>query len=74
MNNGTEFKNKLWTEVFKKLNMEQNLTPIYSSQCNGRIEEFHKFLNVTIGKQLENQLEWDDLVWKTNTAYNFFPT
>ena len=71
--NGTEFKNKLWTEVFKRLNVEQKVTPIYSPQCNSRIEGFHKFLKATIGKQLENQLEWDDLVWKATAAYNFFP-
>ena len=52
--NGTEFKNKLWTEVFKKLNVEQKITPIYSPQCNGRIEGFHKILESnnreTVGK------------------------
>ena len=46
--NGTEFKNKLWTEVFKNLRIEQKFTPIYSPQCNGRIEGFHKFLKATI--------------------------
>ena len=71
--NGTEFKNKLWTEVFEKLKTEQNFTPIYSPQCNGRIEGFHKFLKATIAKQLENCVEWDDLVWKVTAAYNFFP-
>ena len=72
--NGTEFKNKLWTEVFDKLKTEQKFTPIYSPQCNGRIEGFHKFLKATIAKQLENRVEWDDLVWKATAAYNFFPT
>ena len=72
--NGTEFKNKLWTEVFNKLRTEQKFTPIYSPQCNGRIEGFHKFLKATIAKQLENHVEWDDLVWKATAAYNFFPT
>ena len=28
--NGTEFKNKLWTEVFERLRIEQKLTQIYS--------------------------------------------
>ena len=28
--NGIEFKNKLWTEVFEKLRIEQKFTPIYS--------------------------------------------
>ena len=72
--NGTEFKNKLWTDVFNKLRTEHKVTPIYSPQCNGRIEGFHKFLKATIAKQLENRVEWDDLVWKATAAYNFFPT
>ena len=72
--NGTEFKNKLWTEVFDKLITEQKFTPIYSPQCNGRIEGFHKFLKSTIAKQLENHVEWDNLMWKATAAYNFFPT
>ena len=72
--NGTKFKNKLWTEVFEKLRIEQKFTLIYSPQCNGRIEGFHKFLKATIAKQLESHVEWDDLVWKATAAYNFFPT
>ena len=42
--NGSEFKNKMWDEVFKQLKMEHRVTPIYSPQCNGRIEGFHRFL------------------------------
>ena len=72
--NGTKFKNKLWTEVYEKLQTEHKVTPIYSPQCNGRIEGFHRFLKSCIAKQLENQVEWDDLVWKATAAYNFFPT
>ena len=72
--NGTEFKNKLWTDVFKKLRTEQKFTPIYSPQSNGRIKDFHKFLKATIAKQLETHIEWDDLVWQATAAYNFFPT
>ena len=53
--------------------MEQKFTPTYSPQCNGRIEGFHKFLKVTIAKQLETQVEWDDLVRKATAAYNLFP-
>ena len=71
--NGTEFKNKMWTEVFKKLRTEHRTSPIYSPQCNGRIEGFHKFLKATIGKQLHRGLELDDLVAKATSAYNFFP-
>ena len=71
--NSTEFKNKLWTEVFNKLRTEKKFTTIYSPQCNSRIEGFHKFLKATIAKQLENPVEWDNLVWKAAAAYNFFP-
>ena len=71
--NGTEFKNKLWTDVFERLKTKQKFTPIYSPQCNGRIKGFHKFLKATIAKQLETHVEWDDLVWKATAAYNFFP-
>ena len=66
-------QNKLWTEAFDRLKTEQKFTPIYSPQCNGRIEGFHKFLKATIAKQLENRVEWDYLVWKTTAAYNFSP-
>ena len=48
--NGTEFKNKLWTDVFRTMRMEQRTSPIYSPQCNGRIEGLHKFLKATIGE------------------------
>ena len=37
--NGSEFKNKMWDEVFKQLKMEHRVTPIYSPQCNGHIED-----------------------------------
>ena len=72
--NGTEFKNKMWEEVYKLLRTQYSVTPIYSPQCNGRIEGFHRFLKATVGKQIQKGLEWDDLVWKSTSAYNFFPT
>ena len=72
--NGTEFKNKLWTDVFKRMWTEHRTSPNYSPQCNGRIEGFHKFLKATIGKQLQRGLEWDDVIPKATSAYNFFPT
>ena len=63
-----------FTFCIKRLKMEHRVTPIYSPQCNGRIEGFHRFLKACIGKQIQQGLEWDDLVWKATTAYNFFPT
>ena len=72
--NGTEFKNKLWTAVFKRMHTEHWTSSIYSPQCNGRIEGFHKFLKATIAKQLQKGLEWDDVIPKATSAYNFFLT
>ena len=72
--NGTEFKNKLWTDVFKRMCTEHRTSPIYSTQCNRSIEGFHKFLKATGGKQLQKGLEWDDVIPKATSAYNFFPT
>ena len=60
--------------MYEKLQTEHKVTPIYSPQCNGRIEGFHRFLKSCIAKQLENRVEWDNLVWKATAAYNFFPT
>ena len=54
--------------------MEHRATPIYSPQCNGCIEGFHKFIKACIGKQIQQGFEWDDLVLKATAAYNFFPT
>ena len=72
--NGTEFKKKMWEDVYKLLRTQHRVTPIYSHQCNSRIEGFHRFLKATVGKQIQKGLEWDDLVWKATSTYNFFPT
>ena len=56
------------------MHTERRTSPIYSPQCNGRIEGFHKFLKATIGKQLQKGLEWDDVIPKATSAYNFFLT
>ena len=58
----------------KDTRMSPLTSPIYSPQCNGRIEGFHKFLKATIGKQLHRGLEWDDVIPQATSAYNFFPT
>ena len=71
--NGTEFKNKLWTDVFKRIHTEHRTSPIYSPQCNERIEGFHKFLKATIGKQLQKGLEWDDVIPKAKLSIQLFP-
>ena len=66
------FKNKTVDRCVQK-NVHRT-SPIYSPQCNGRIEGLHKFLKATIGKQLQKGLEWDDVIPKATSASNFFPT
>ena len=74
MDNGTEFKNKdVETKCSKdwKWNTE-SLPSIYHNAID-EIEGFYMFLKACIGKQIQQGLEWDDLIWKATAAYNFFP-
>ena len=58
MDNGTEFKNKLFKKVVKKLGMEFSIhSPPYRPQNNGKIEGFHRFLKTCIGKHINYGLE-----------------
>ena len=53
MDNGTEFKNKLFKEVVKNLDTEFSIhSPLYRPQSNGKIVGFHRFLKACIGKHL----------------------
>ena len=74
MDNGTEFKNKLFKEVVKKLGTEFSIhSPPYRPQSNGKIEGFHRFLKTCIGKHINYGLEWDKLTPMATACYNFFP-
>ena len=74
MDNGTEFKNKIFKEVVSKLGMEFSIhsTP-YRPQSNGKTEGFHRFLKACIGKHINHGLEWDELTPMATACYNFFP-
>ena len=75
MGNGTEFKNKLFKEVIKKLGTEFSIhLPPYRPQSNGKIEEFHRFLKTCISKHINHRLEWDELTPMATACYNFFQT
>ena len=51
--NRTEFKNKLFKEVVKKLGTEFSInSPPYRPQSNGKIEGFHRFLKTCISKHI----------------------
>ena len=72
--NGTEFKNKLFKEVISKLGTEFSIhSPPYRPQSNGKIEGFHRFLKMCIGKYINYGLEWDELTPMATACYNFFP-
>ena len=75
MDDGTEFKNKLFNEVIEKLGTEFSIhSPPYLPQSNGKIEGFHRFLKMCIGKHINHGLEWDELTLMATTCYNFFQT
>ena len=74
MDNGTEFKNKLFKEVVAKLGMEFSIhSPPYRPQRNGKIEGFHRFLKACIAKHINHGLEWDELTPMATACYSFFP-
>ena len=72
--NGSEFKNKLFTLVAKAIGVEyKNYSPPYHPQSNGRIEGFHAFLKACLAKHLSPQYPWDKLLYRCCAAYNFLP-
>ena len=51
--NGTEFKNDLFTQVVEQLGIKRKIyTPPYRPQSNGHIEGFHKFLKACLSKHI----------------------
>ena len=72
--NGTEFKNKLFSKVATELGVEYKCySPPYHPQSNGRIEGFHHFLKACMAKHMRGNKEWDEIVPLACAAYNFFP-
>ena len=74
LDNGTEFKNKMFEEIAKKLGCEARAySPPCRPQSNGKIECFHKFLKACMGKHINTHLEWDEVIPIVTAACNFFP-
>ena len=74
MDNGMEFKNRLFKEVIGIQGMEFSIhSPPYRPQSNGKIEGFHRFLKACIAKHINHGLEWDELTPMATACYNFFP-
>ena len=74
MDNGTEFKNDLFSRVAEQLGVERKIySPPYRPQSNGRIEGFHKFLKSCLAKHISRHREWDDVVPLATASYNWLP-
>ena len=74
MENGTEFKNNLFSRVAEQLGVERKIySPPYRPQSNGRIEGFHKFLKSCPAKHISRHWEWDDVVPLATASYNWLP-
>ena len=72
--NGTEFKNEVFTDMLLRLGTEKLIhSPPYRPQSNGRIEGFHRYLKACIAKHMRNRLEWDQITAMATAAYNYFP-
>ena len=72
--NGTEFKNDLFSRVAEQLGVERKIySPPYRPQSNGRIEGFHKFLKSCLAKHISRHREWDEVVPLATASYNWLP-
>ena len=70
IDHGKEFINKIWTQLFDRLQIQQIESPVYSPQANV-VERFHRALNqirrVYINMEGE---DWDQYVPLACPAYN----
>ena len=72
--NGSEFKNDLFSKVAPELEVEYKVnSPPYHPPSNRRIEGFHSFLKACLAKHLTNTMEWDEIVMFACAVYNFLP-
>ena len=72
MDNGTEFKNDLFSRVAEQLGVERKIySPPYRPQSNGRIEGFHKFLKSCLAKHISRHRECNDVVPLATALYNW---
>ena len=72
--NGTEFKNQLFKDVSKELEIDYKVySPPYHPPSNGRIEGFHSFLKACLSKHIKDPMEWDEIVPFVCSVYNALP-
>ena len=73
--NGTEFKTDQLISVFDILGIKHIYSNPYYPQGNGRIENVHNFLKLTIAKFVYgNSIKWDDDLPLATYCYNVTPS
>ena len=50
--NGTEFKNEDMDSICTKLGIKRVFTPVYTPECNGKLEGWHKFFKACVAKHI----------------------
>ena len=72
--NGTKFKNDLFSRVTKELRVERNIySQLYMLKSNGCIEGFHKFLKSCLAKHISKHRDWDNVIPIATASYNCLP-
>ena len=74
MDNGTKFKNDLFSRVSEQRGFERKIySPPYRLQSNGGIEGFHKFLKSCLANHISRHRGWDNVVPLARASYNWLP-
>ena len=73
LDNGTEFKSRLFTNVASTLGMKQIFCSPYYPWGTRCIENVHNFLKICIRKQVSYEHAWDKVTHIACVAYNFVP-
>ena len=75
MDNGTEFKNELFSQVAEQLGVERkNLhAPLTDNSQMGELKVFITFLNLVLAKHISRNREWDDVASLATASYNWLP-
>ena len=72
--NGTEFKNQLFSEVLETLGIDRRFSAPYHPQSNGKLEVFHKYLKPALKKLCEDDpSRWDDYINQVLGSYRITP-
>ena len=70
LDNGTEFKNHLFGQVFKQLSIGCIFSTPYHHQSNGKLEVFHEYLKPTLKKFCKKDpTNWDKYINYVFTSY-----